>query len=166
MFGCNRSLKNRFALASVEVCLSGSLSEQKEESTRINWWSQFLETFHRRLIKALSHFKTFFFFLAYLTFRSIFLQNKYRAILYEAVQEAYREMSASNCQRAYHDHIIWLTVGRKAGVAAAGTLWLKDRAWRREHNKQKLNGERKNYLHSPTLNILKRAHTGLLGLLF
>lgn len=165
MFGCNRSLKNRFALASVEVCFSGSLYEQKEESTRINWWSQFLKAFHGRLIKALSHFKTFF--LAYLTFRSIFLQNKYRAILYEAVQKAYREMSASDCQRANHDHIIWLTVGRKAGAAAAGTLWLKDRAWRREHNTQKLNGEKKkNYLHSPTPNILKRAHTGLLGLLF
>lgn len=34
-------------------------------------------------------------------------------------------------------------MGRKAGVAAAGTLWLKDCAWRREHNKQKLNGKKK-----------------------
>lgn len=32
-----------------------------------------------------------------------------------------------------------LTVWRKAGLAAAGTLLLNDRAWKEEHNNQKWN---------------------------
>lgn len=32
-----------------------------------------------------------------------------------------------------------LTVWMKAGVAAAGTLWLNDRAWRKEKKKVKWN---------------------------